>query len=86
MIVLNEEVLNRLGVGRGLLSQIRTHKLSFIGHIARHDSLQKTVLTGRIDGSRGRGRHRYQWYDGIKEWTGHQLYTNIKLAQDHVTW
>ena len=39
-------VLSRLGVERGLLSQIRTHKLSYFGHIARHDSLQKIVLTG----------------------------------------
>ena len=81
----NEEVVSRLGVERGLLSQIRTHKLSYFGHIARHDSLQKTVLTGRIDGRRGRGRPRHQWYDDIKEWTGNQRYTNIKLAQDLVT-
>ena len=44
----NEEVLSRLGVERRLLSQIRTHKLSYFGHIARHDNLQKSVLTGRI--------------------------------------
>ena len=77
--VTNEELLSRLGVER-LLSQIRTYKLSYFGHIARHDSLQKTVLTGRIDGRRGRGRARCQWHDEIKEWTGNQLYTNIKLA------
>ena len=74
--VTNEEVLSRLGVERGLLSQIRTHKLSNFSHIAGHDSLQKTVLTGKIDGRRGRGRSRRQWYDDIKEWTGNQLYTN----------
>ena len=84
--VTNEEVLRTLGVERRLLSQIRTHKLSYFGHIAIYDSLQKTVLTGRIDGRRGRGRRRCQWYDDIKKWTGNQLYTNIKLAQDRVTW
>ena len=42
--------MSRLGVERGLLSQIRTHKLSYFGHIARHDSLQKTVLRGRMHG------------------------------------
>ena len=47
----------------------------------RHDTLQKTVLTGRIDGRGGRGRPRRQWYD-IRGWTSKQLYTNIKLAQD----
>ena len=78
----NEEVLSRPGVERGLLSQVRTHKLSYFGHIARHGSLQTTVLTGRIDGRRGRGRPRRQRYVDIKEWTGNQLYTSIKLAQD----
>ena len=67
--VTNEEVLSRLGVERGLLSQIRTHKLSYFGHIVRHDNLQKTVLTGRIDDRTGRGRPRRQQYD-IKEWIG----------------
>ena len=84
--VTNEEVLRRLGVERRLLSQIKTHKLSYFGHIARHDSLQKTVLTGRMEGKRGRGRPRRQWYDDIREWTGNQLYTNIMLAQDRVAW
>ena len=83
--VTNEEVLRRFGVERGLLSQIRTYKLSYFGHIVKYDSLQKTVLRGRTDGRRGRGRPRHQWYDDIKEWSGNQLYTNIKLAQNHVT-
>ena len=83
--VTNKEVLSRLGIERGLLSQIRTHKMSYFSHIVRHDSLQKTVLKGRIDGRRGRGRPRRQWYKNIKEWTGNQLYTNIKLAQYCVT-
>ena len=76
----------RLGVERGLLSQKRTHKMSYFGRIPRHDNLQKKALLGRIDGRRGRGRPRCQWYDDIKEWTGNQLYRNIKLAQDRVTW
>ena len=46
--VTNEEVFSGVGVERGPLSQIRTHKLSYFGHIARHDNLQKLVLTSRI--------------------------------------
>ena len=49
-------------------------------------TMQKIVLTGRTDGRRGRGRPRREWYDDIREWTGNQLYTKIKLAQDRVTW
>ena len=40
--------MRRLGVERGLIL-LRTHKLSYFVHIARHGSLQKTVLTDRID-------------------------------------
>ena len=65
--------MSKLGVERELLSEIRTHKLSYFGHITRHDDLQKTVLTGKIDGKRGRGRPRRQWYDDMKEWTGKQI-------------
>ena len=61
--MINEEVFGRLGFERGLLSQIRTDRLSYFGHVARHDSLQKTVLTGRIDGRRGRGKPRHQRMD-----------------------
>ena len=43
-----------------------------------------TVHTNRIVGRRGMGRPRRQWYDDMREWTGNQLYKNIK--QDHVTW
>ena len=39
--VTNEEVLSRLGVERGQLSQIRTHKFSYFGHIARYISEHK---------------------------------------------
>ena len=57
--VTNEEVLRRLEVERGLLSQLRRHMLSYFGNIARHDSLQKTALSCRIDGRRRRGRPRH---------------------------
>ena len=84
--VTNEEVWRRLGVERELLSKIRSHKLSYFGHIARNDSLQKTVLTGRVKGKRGRGRPRRQWDDDVKMWTDNQLYNNIMLTQDREIW
>ena len=43
--VRNEEVLKRLGVKKELLSNVKTSKLAYLGHVLRHDSLQKTILT-----------------------------------------
>ena len=40
-------------------------KLQFFGHLMRHDSLEKTLMLGKIEGRRRRGRQRMRWLDGI---------------------
>ena len=41
-------------------------KLQYSGHLMRRaDSFEKTVLLGKIEGRRGRGRERMRWLDGI---------------------
>ena len=41
-------------------------KLQYFGHLmGRADSLEKTLMLGRIDGRRRRGRQRIRWLDGI---------------------
>ena len=84
--VSNEDVLKRLGVKRELLSSMKINKLTYFGHITRHESLQKTILTWKVEGGRGKGRPRRQWYDDVKEWTGNKLSANIRLAEDRVAW
>ena len=43
-------------------------KLQYFGHLMRRaDSLQKTLLLGRIEGRRRRGRQRIRWLDGITD-------------------
>ena len=40
-------------------------KLQYFGHMMRRtDLLEKTLILGRIEGSRRRGRHRMRWLDG----------------------
>ena len=65
---------------------MKINKLTYFGHIIRHESLQKTILTGKVEGGRGRGRPRRQWYDDVKEWTGNKMSVNIRLAEDRVAW
>ena len=43
-------------------------KLQYFGHLMRRvDSLEKTLMLGRIGGRRRRGRHRMRWLDGITD-------------------
>ena len=43
-------------------------KLEYFGHLmGRVDSLEKTLMLGRIGGRRRRGRHRMRWLDGITD-------------------
>ena len=41
-------------------------KAEVFGHMARYNSLQKTVMEGRVAGRRGRGRPRRRWEDDVK--------------------
>ena len=43
-------------------------KLQYFGHLIRKtDSLEKTLMLGKIEGSRRRGRQRMRWLDGISD-------------------
>ena len=43
-------------------------KLQYFGHLMqRTDSLEKTLMLGKIDGGRRRGRQRMRWLDGITD-------------------
>ena len=42
-------------------------KLQYFGHLMRTDSLEKTLMLGRIEGRRKRGRQRMRWLDGITD-------------------
>ena len=55
-------VLEQLGVkAPQLLNLIKKQKLSYFGHIKRHNTLEKLFLEGTCEGRRGRGRPRRRW-------------------------
>ena len=46
-------------------------RLAYFGHImSRQDSLEKTLMLGKVEGSRKRGRPNTRWSDSLKEPTG----------------
>ena len=49
-------------------------KLQYFGHLMRRtNSLEKTLMLGKIEDGRRRGRERMRWWDGITDWTDMSL-------------
>ena len=63
----NDSVLEEIRKPRELMKIIRTRQLNFLGHVMRREAMENISLTGRISGSRGRGRPRTKYMDGIKQ-------------------
>ena len=81
--ITNEEVRARLNVTSShLFRHYKKQKLSYFGHIKRHSTLEKTILEGRIEGRRKRGRPRRRWVDDIQEWLQMSVVKAGELAQN----
>ena len=61
----NEEVLRRVGEKRSLRDMIWKRKARWIGHILRAEGMLRTVIEGRAEGRRGRGRRRLAMLDDV---------------------
>ena len=64
----NQSVLMEISPGISLEGMMLKLKLQYFGHLMRRaDSLEKTLMLGRIGGRRRRGRRRMRWLDGITD-------------------
>ena len=64
----NKSILEEISPGCSLEGLMLKLKLQYFGHLMqRADSLEKTLMLGKIEGRRRRGRQRMRWLDGITD-------------------
>ena len=68
------------------LASVNRHKLKWCRHVARSSGLAKTILQGKVQGGRRRGRQRKRWEDNIKEWTGLEWNIILPKAENSEEW